>query len=67
MTLHNYIRKHDEHDHHFENIRDNPEYCTNQLMVNIQNENKMTSTSNAQEIDNLRDLTAASLMRKEHN
>ncbi|XP_062099963.1 uncharacterized protein LOC133805828 [Humulus lupulus] len=62
MTLHNYIRRHAKCDRHFEKIRDNPYYCVED-QTNIEDEDKTARASNLNEMDNTRDLIAASLMR----
>ena len=61
MTLHNYIRRHAKRDRHFEKIRDNPDYCVEDE-TNIENEDETVRASNLNEMDNTRDLIAASLM-----
>ncbi|XP_062086320.1 uncharacterized protein LOC133792429 [Humulus lupulus] len=62
MTLHNYIRRHAKRDRHFEKIRDNPYYCVED-QTNIEDEDETARASNLNEMDNTRDLIAASLMR----
>ncbi|XP_062089449.1 uncharacterized protein LOC133795983 [Humulus lupulus] len=61
MTLHNYIRRHAKRDRHFEKIRDNPYYCVED-QTNIEDEDETVRASNLNEMDNTRDLIAASLM-----
>ncbi|XP_062085763.1 protein ALP1-like [Humulus lupulus] len=61
MTLHNYIRRHAKRDRHFEKIRDNPYYCVED-QTNIEDEDETARASNLNEMDNTRDLIAASLM-----
>ncbi|XP_060972307.1 uncharacterized protein LOC133038235 [Cannabis sativa] len=61
MALHNYIRRHAKRDRYFEKIRDNPDYCANN-QTNIEDEDETITTSNLNEMDNIRDMIAASLM-----
>ncbi|KAM6564829.1 hypothetical protein CsatB_024827 [Cannabis sativa] len=61
MTLHNYIRRHAQRDWHFEKIRDNPNYCASD-QTNIEDEDETTRASNLNEMDNIIDLIAASLI-----
>ncbi|XP_062075758.1 uncharacterized protein LOC133779875 [Humulus lupulus] len=63
MTLHNYIQRHAKHDRHFEKIRDNLEYCANDQTTNVEDEDEIARTSNSNEMDNIRDMIARSLMR----
>ncbi|XP_062080978.1 uncharacterized protein LOC133785779 [Humulus lupulus] len=58
MTLHNYIRRHAKRDRHFEKIRDNPYYCVED-QTNIEDEDETARASNLNEMDNTRDLIAA--------
>ncbi|XP_062089132.1 uncharacterized protein LOC133795690 [Humulus lupulus] len=52
------IKRHAKRDRHFEKIRDNPYYCVED-QTNIEDEDETARASNLNEMDNTRDLIAA--------
>ncbi|TXG72365.1 hypothetical protein EZV62_000944 [Acer yangbiense] len=69
MAIHNYIRRHAKHDHHFEKIENDPGFILeedNERDDDFQEENHNANTPTAREVKKLRDSIAESLMRAWH-